>query len=366
LLSEKQDDILQRLVDAAKSEFKQALNILFINHQLIPAFTIFPGKKILGLVQVYGREDEALKSISLAKSKFSVRMVPMLLKDFSSVKSLFNQLENELSKLRPEIVPELVNRLISSQITEPIPLVSKNIVEGFIAFLLEYFLTILWPKQSKSIKDTQQMIEFFVQQELMHPWLQVCVCTQCNGFELIIGSHPYNESLCPKCHIQRLRVHVYLFDEQFSRLKMNDEDLPLFISKYIRVMSASSVEAEPFKWLKPDTEVDVHVKDTEAGIECKTFVRELTISQEDVKSKTGELIQKLERYYKVSIRRVIVATSLPEHDSERLEDSLRQGLENKKIFFESIKVAPGIIDRLLQLLDGEIKEALRSSIRKNS
>jgi len=351
-----EDDVFRQLVQIAKSKFKECLSILFVNHQLLPVFTIFPTKSVLGLIDIRGQVEKAEESISLAKSKFSLQVIPTI-KDLSSIDSWMKQLEIFKSQLKPAILPELINRLVTHQLAKPLSLVEKTLVEGFIAFLFENFIN-LWRKQCKDISDVQLLIERLSQQGLVQSCLQVSVCTRCHGFELICGSHPLSDSPCPKCNAQRTYARVYLFDEQFNQCKMRDEDLPRFISRYIEDMSGSSIEAVPFKWFGPDTEVDVSIEDV-IGIECKTFLRELPIGEEDLKSKTGKLTKKLQKYYNAKIKHVLVISSLLEYDTRLLETDLLRKLKDAKIMFESIKVIPGAVDSLLQALDSRIRELLR-------
>lgn len=351
------DEVIQLFINVAKSELKSFLKILFINHRLLPTFKIIPRKELLGLVEICGQVSEAKKFIGLAKGKFSMRLSPEVLQTLSLPTSLIEQLTTIRDKLKPEIMPELIESFMRSQLSGPIPLMEKTLVECVGAFLLEHLIT-LWDKQPDDIKDNR-MIEYLNQQELILSSLQVSVCPKCGSFELIIGSYPLSDSPCFKCNVKRICARVYAFDENFSRLKISEEDLPLFICKYLDIMSASIIKAEPFKWFTPDTEVDVYVKESMIGVECKSFIRELTISEEDVKSKAGELVKKLERYYNVGIKKVIIVTSLSEHDSNRLHDYISKGVKSRNIHFEGIKVVPGIVNRLLNTLDDEVKELLK-------
>lgn len=359
LLSE--DDLFQRLVEIAKSRFRDCLNILFVNHRLLPVFTIFPNDSMLGLIDIHGPIEKAEESISLAKSKFSLRVIPTLMKDLSPINYWIKQLGKMKTELKPDILPELINRLITSQLTGPITFVEKNLGEGLVALLLENLMS-LWRKQCRDIKNTRMLIERLSQRGLIQPWLQINVCSRCQGFELVFGSYPLRESLCSKCNVQGIRTRVYLMSKRFNKYKMRDEDLPLFIYKYLQTMLPSSIKVQPFKWFGTDTEVDICVEDV-IGIETKTFLRDLPAGEEYMKGKTGKLIKKLKRYYEAGIKRVIVITSLPKGDSRLLEDDLMKRLENENIMFESVKVIPGIIDALLNALDSEIRELLKSSER---
>jgi len=351
------DEVIQRFIDVAKSELKSFLKILFINHRLLPTFKIISGKELLGLVELHNQALEAKKFISLAKGKFSMRVPPELLRALSLPTSLIEQLATIREKLRPEIMPELIESFMRTQLSGPILLMEKTFIDCIGAFLLEHLIT-LWDKQPDDVKDNR-MIEYLNRQELILPSLQVDICPKCGSFGLTIGSYTLSNSSCSKCNVKCTYARVYTFDENFSQLKMSEEDLPLFICKYLNIMSASVIKPVPFKWFTPDTEVDVYVKDGMIGVECKSFIRELTISEEDVKSRVGELVKKLKRYNNIGIKRVIIVTSLSEHDSNRLRDYINREVESKNIHFEVIKVVPGIVDKLLNTLDDEVKELLK-------
>jgi hypothetical protein len=359
-----EDRIFQQLVVFAKSEYKDGLNILFVNHRLLPQFKVIPDETVLGLIEVRGEVEEAEKSISLAKSKFSVNVFPWFFQNLSIIRdliySLLKQLENLAVELKPEIQPELINRFITEPIslTEPVSFSDKTLLEGIIAILLEYLIS-LWRKQCKDIKNVEQLIEHLSRYGLIEPWLQVNVCTKCHGFGIISGSYPIGSTTCFKCNVQSTYARVYLFNKDFNQHKMRDKDLPLFISYYLQnILRSSSISVKSFKWFGSDTEIDVSVEDY-TGIECKTYLREAPAGEEYIKSKSGELFDQLKKYHKVGIKRVIVVTSLPPEDSRHLEKDLMKKLENENIKFESLNVVPGIIDELIRTLDKEAEEILK-------
>jgi hypothetical protein len=353
-----EDRIFQQLVVFAKSKYKDGLNILFINHRLLPQFKVIPDATALGLIEVRGKVKKAEESISLAKSKFSLNILPELFWKSDLINSWLKQLESVAVELKPEILPELTNRFTAPlSLTGPLSFLDKTLLEWIIAILLENLIS-LWRKQRKDIKNVKRLIDRLGRCKIIEPWLQVNVCTNCHDFEIIFGSNPVSNAVCSKCNVQSTYARVYLFNKDFNQHKMRDEDLPLFISHYLQKMLPSFISVTPFKWFGGITDVDVSIEDY-TGIECKTYLREAPAGEEYIKSKSGELVDKLKKYHKVGIKRVIVITSLPLKDSRHLEKDLMKKLENENIKFESLNVVPGIIDELIRTLDKEAEEILK-------
>jgi hypothetical protein len=352
-----EDKIFQQLVEFAKSKYKDGLNILFVNHRLLPQFKVIPDETALGLIEVRGEVEKTEELISLAKSKFSLNILPKLFWNLDLINSLLKQLESLVVELKPEILAELINRTASLSLTGPFFFLDKTLLEWLIAILLENLIS-LWHKQCKDIKNVEQLIGRLSQCRLIEPWLQVNACTKCHGFEIIFGSNPVSNAICSKCNVQSTYARVYLFNKDFNKHKMRDEDLPLFISYYLEKILPSSIDVKPFKLFVGMTDVDVSIEDY-TGIECKTYLREAPAGEEYIKSKSGELINKLKKYHNIGIKRVIVVTSLPAEDIIHLKNDLMKRLENENIKFESLNVVPGIIDELIRALEKEAEEILK-------
>jgi len=348
-----QEQIAQQLVEMSLSQCRSILQILFVNPRLLPRFTVLPGKQVLGLVELTGCLEKAREIISLKKSIFSLRAIPSISRDLNGVSDFIRQVLTQLDSIHPETLQELIPRLVTSQLSEPIPLIETATLEGVIAFLFENFANI-YDKQSMGLKDTSVTIKYLHNLGLIKPWLQASICPHCFGLELVVGSHPLNNSPCSKCNLPRIHARIYLFEDQFSQMKMKEEDLPLFISKYLQVRSAGSINSTPFKWFNADTEIDVYVPKNCCGVECKTFLRSLTFGNDDLQQKTSKLVGKIGRYCEVGLKNIIVVSSLNEADSAHLEQNLVKRLKKTDISFESLTVVPGTIDSLLNALDNRI------------
>jgi len=357
--------VIQRLVEVAKSEYRSALEILFINHRNIPRLSVFPGKDAFGLIELNGPIKEELeevnKLITLAKSTFSMRIGPIFSEYFAPLIDLAEQLKLLTDELKPEIIPDIVNSLRKYPAEQPVSLFKKDTVEYYTAILLES-LIIQWRKQPDALRDTQTIKSLQQIKDLMTPQLQVGMCAKCGNFELLMGSHPLRRKLnCPKCSHLQICARVYLFNEQFSELKKDDKDLAYFIYNY---MQSLGVQAELFKMFPPDVELDVYLKDSNTDIECTILLREkLAIDKGDAKSIAGDLSKtkiekRLDLFHKIGIKRVIFFTNLLKDDSERLEKEIQERLKAKNIRFE-IRVVPRTLEDFFNALDEEVKIALK-------
>lgn len=78
---------------------------------------------------------------------------------------------------------------------------------------------------------------------------------------------------------------------------------------------------------KGEVELDVLIRDTATGIECKCYTRNIAVGKSMINRETQRLKRQIENYVQVGIRRVFVVTNLSDADSTRLQDALGSQLQ---------------------------------------
>jgi len=90
------------------------------------------------------------------------------------------------------------------------------------------------------------------------------------------------------------------------------------------------------------------------GIECKIWLPESKATDEQMKSYTNSVLEKLEKYQKVGIKNLLVITNLDKDDSEEMLKRLFKKMGNV-----SLKIIPNSIESLDRMINDQI-EKLRS------
>jgi len=157
-----------------------------------------------------------------------------------------------------------------------------------------------------------------------------------------------------------------MFKGQLSKIKAENQDLPLFISSYLKFKtSLSTIIGEiriypnaqvkiPTATNKQDTvEIDVYIPDFHIGVECKTYLDPTSpMTTQRLNGVTGDIIEKhVKKYVKIGIEHIFLVTNLPENHAQKMEKSLKTSLETLNIKIKILNVIPGKIDTLLQLLN---------------
>ena len=170
-------------------------------------------------------------------------------------------------------------------------------------------------------------------------------CTKCSStFEL----YPPNYR-CPKCGEEWTTQTIYMFKGELSQIKAKNQDLPLFISSYLKFKTSiinilTETHVYPNAQVKlitsseqqELTEVDVFVPDIQVGIECKAYTDPTSpMTTQKLNGMAGDIAEKhIKKYAKAGIKRIFLVTNLPESHAQKLETTLKNLIESKNIKLE--------------------------------
>lgn len=196
------------------------------------------------------------------------------------------------------------------------------------------------------------MVQNLHELDIAEPLLQVSFCPKCKNYRFTICEYPMPQACCPNCKEEWLDVTAFILKDPYQDLKQQNRDLPIFISGYLKNKATYSISTYPLVPLKQkEGEIDVYIKESETGIECKCFQDPRVITEGKLSSEAGNIKKQVEQYFKIGLKRVILVTNLSEPDSERLHKIL------KERYSQEVKVLPGEIDQLLKALTELAKEA---------
>jgi hypothetical protein len=213
--------------------------------------------------------------------------------------------------------------------------------------------------------------------QLIEPRLQASLCGGCGNYCLTMSSSPQSQARCPKCGHEWLTLTLYVFHTSIARFKTQNQDLPLFISAYLRSkvareMPIGSPRVFPLAYLgnreSATVEVDVVVPDLRLGIECKEFEdANAPMTRPRLGKLTDELVTQIRSYLSVGIKKVLVVTNLNPRATTKLGQALAKKLPELSGKDSGLEVVPGTPDALLARLDKiaeELAKGLSASLAK--
>lgn len=220
----------------------------------------------------------------------------------------------------------------------------------------------------------EEMIESLRRLGIIGSKLHVSLCPECTNYQFTISDCPCLSDNCPKCGEEWVTATLYTFDSPYGSIKVDNNDLPLFISSYLRYRMISEVlsrkvEIYPNAVVRfeddKEAEIDVFVPEWNFGVECKVY-EDIFAPMTD--SRTGnlkdKLLRQIRRYSQASITRVLIVTNLTDSSAEKLQSATAKALRQDGNPI-SIKVLPGDIEILLRTLD-EIASEIAKSVNELS
>lgn len=213
--------------------------------------------------------------------------------------------------------------------------------------------------------------------QLIEPRLQASLCGGCGNYSLTISSNPQPLARCPKCGLDWLTLTLYVFHSAIARFKTQNQDLPLFISAYLRSKAAREMPIGSTKIFplahfgsqeSATVEVDVVVPDLRLGIECKEFEdANAPMTRPRLGKLTRELARQILRYRSVGIKKVLIVTNLSPRSTDKLSRALAKKLSELAVKDLGLEVVPGTPEALLARLDkiaAELAKELGASFAK--
>ena len=121
------------------------------------------------------------------------------------------------------------------------------------------------------------------------------------------------------------------FTPSFSTLKKENNDLPVFISAYLKSNQFKPTKIFPNAKIKigdKKFEFDVLIKETSTGIECKCYENPLIISDNSIKSEVGKINKQIRNYKKLGLKKIVLITNLSCQNAEKFETEIKNGLSD--------------------------------------
>ncbi|MEM2147548.1 MAG: hypothetical protein QXJ94_02960 [Candidatus Bathyarchaeia archaeon] len=364
-------------IDAANTKhWKNALNIFYLNGSVleIPEATGIPC-----LISQKGSTEGIEESIDLLVGKSQTKLLPLIIdiaklflpKLYSTKETLPETTENvdeaqkaaALAKIATEMMPELEKL----QTMGPKLLLrgAFSISDLIAAAIFKTLTEIRTAQTSCGIKETdyERMIDALSRLDVIEPILQVSICPKCTNYQLTISTCPTTKTTCPKCGENWATQAIYMFKGQLSEIKAKNQDLPLFISSYLRQKTSfntifGEIRIYPNAHVETPTnketaEIDVYIPDFKIGIECKTQTDPTTpMTKDRLGGMTGDIINKhVKKYANTGIENIFIVTNLPQNQAQKLETALKTSTRDQNIDLKTLQVIPGNIETLLQFLD---------------
>ena len=368
-------------IDVANTtRWRHALNILYLNGAVLETLE---GTGIPCLISQTGSTEAAEDSIDLLTGRSQTRLTPLII-DFAKLflpklLHLVRQTKRETTgnpdntqstlfaiKVAMEIVPELEKqeKTITKLLLQGAFTISDLIAAGLFKTLTEMRTS----QTSCGIKerDYENMINALSKLDVIEPKLQVSLCLKCANYQLTISTCPTTKLTCPKCGENWTTQTIYMFKGQLSKIKAENQDLPLFISSYlkfktslstiigeIRIYPNAQVRIPTSTNTQETAEIDIYIPDFQIGIECKTYTDPTSpMTTQRLHGMKGDIIKKhVKKYLNIGIEHIFLATNLSENHAQKLENALQTFLRNQNIKVKTLKVIPGKIDALLQFLN---------------
>ena len=176
--------------------------------------------------------------------------------------------------------------------------------------------------------------------------------------ELVISKHPATNDICPKCGNVWSSCILYLFDEQLGEIKSLNNDLPLFISTYLKHQIDLNALGEKvgifpnavIKLKEKEVEIDVYIPEYKIGVECKNY---LTSSMPDtttrIQSLTGQFRTQILNYQQAGIEQIFIVANLPMRTFEQLNKKLMEEF-NDNTELPRVAIIQGNTNNLLEFL----------------
>lgn len=202
--------------------------------------------------------------------------------------------------------------------------------------------------------DHQLMVDQLVKLELAQPWLRASVCQSCLAQEVALSNYHASSELCGKCGKKWFLGEVFLLRPEFEAVKKQNQDLPLFMSSYIRQNSLGEVEIYPEALVETSTEriqVDVLVPEFHIGMECKIYADNYVVTTQKAQSIAGDLARHARGYAKAGVREYWACTNLSEAHANEVQQALTRELSSDASAPTTVQVLPGSLEILLTQLD---------------
>ena len=367
--------------------FKESLNILFLNGSV---FEVFENTGVCSLISLRGSSKDVDKAIDLIEGISKTNIASFYneffkLVIFPFIVTILKQTDiSEQKELNEKPVQMKIFAVIMTRISElerRLKEVTGLIING--AFLFSDLVISGIYKGLSEIRNShistgissesyENMICQLAKLNVIEPTMRVSICPNCMNTELVISKYPSVRENCPRCGYEWSSIILYLFKEQFGRVKSVNNDLPLFISSYLKnkieyEILGEMVNIYPNAVLKleeegKEVEVDVYIPSLNIGIECKTYLTSfIPHTIERAKSIAGEYEKQVMNYIKCGIERVYIVANLPKKTLEQVSKELKEKFFDRGI---KVEIIAGDVDALLNFLNSLSLELIEEAKKR--
>jgi hypothetical protein len=223
----------------------------------------------------------------------------------------------------------------------------------------------------------EEMLDGLVKLRLVEPRIQASLCGKCGDYAVSISNTPQAIPKCPKCGFNWATLTLFVFAQAVAPLKVDNRDLPLFVSGYIRskvtsLMPLGNSQIWPLAEFGASDnrvgEVDVAIPDLRLGIECKEFEDALApMTRSRLAGMAKDLEPQLARYMKLGFSRAMIVTNLSQKAAAKLAHALREKVPRLASREGALTVVPGTPELLLSALDSvanDISDVLKKEFTK--
>ncbi len=382
------EPLLKGFIDATNTKyFGNSLNILFLNGSILE---VFENSGICCLISMSGADNKIEESIDLIEGKSKTDVVPFI-KEISKVILpriilAYKQSVSSVDKNQDEL--HITAGIVASFMTT-MPELEAKIKEmtGFFingAFLFSDLFVVEAYKGFSEIKKShlrsgistgayEEMIHQLSKLAIIEPKIRISVCPYCMNNELVVSKYPQVNDTCPKCGNKWSNSVLYLFNEQFGKVKSINADLPLFISSYLKHQTAIQSLGEELtifpnaviKLEGKNVEVDVYIPRYNIGIECKNYLStSIPDTPTRAKSIAGELKQQILNYKEVGIENIYIIANLSTKTLERVNVELIDSFKKKKLIMPKVTIIQGDPNSVIKLLN-ELSASISMDFKKN-
>jgi hypothetical protein len=375
------EPVTKPLIDLANTEdWKSALNVLYLNGGIL---NFVEGSAVPVLISLNGDDQDVERMIDLLMGKAKTDITPLLgilMRVFVPKLAVISQRKEfkDANGQNQEVLGVMAAMELKGEWERNQKLIGEAILEG--AFTIAHMLAAgayktLEEKRDSHIDTTldddtyEEMIEGLRKVGVIEARLQVSLCPQCGNYQLLVSPSPSVQEACPKCGEEWPTQTLYTFAKPLDKIKSENNDLPLFISSYLRFKINSNwpmneVEIFPNAEILLESgekvEIDVFLPQYGIGIECKSFEDcYAPLTESRMNSIIGRLVPQVKRYLGVGATKIVVTTNLPEDATQKVAEALMKTLARENIKPEALNFIEGDVAKLVGFLDSLGQEIAR-------
>ena len=339
------EDVLKPLVNAMKvPQFRNACLVLFINKNFLNLSKDF-GQ--IGIISCYGPQENIEGTIEFLKSNTQTELALEVQKAFPEIRKFIDPIisatmgifsvESESEK-ESLFVAKFIEKLESEEKIEKLlnslmPYIGnsiKPISELFVANLYElYFeryknINFITPNIGENVALLRKL-------NVLTPFLSISICSTCMNYEFKFSKSITINENCPKCGSLWSILTIDEFTPSFSKLKKENNDLPVFISAYLKSNQFTPTKIFPNAKIKigdKKNEFDVLIEETSTGIECKCYENPLIMSDNSIKSEVGKINKQIRNYKELGLKKIVLIINLSSQNVEKFEIEIKNGLND--------------------------------------